>query len=151
MRSVSISSVLVAAACSMNPCMASSGTESRRYYTFGGRLPFIHRISSSPSDNDFIQPATRLPQQQSYNNNNYITTTVPAIMDCNINNNNNHINAPNDRAARYAVQYDHELQRIRAADHAYLQHDDEFPVIPASNQPIIVRRNGPLNGQVWEL
>ncbi len=44
---------------------------------------------------------------------------------------------PSDRDARYAIQYSHELRCIRAAEHAYLLHDQEFPVIPASKKQIV--------------
>jgi hypothetical protein len=48
---------------------------------------------------------------------------------------------PSDCEARFAVQYGHELTTIRAMEHAYLFHDDEFPIVPASNKRIVPRNH----------
>mmetsp|Transcript_1298 Transcript_1298/g.2023 ORF Transcript_1298/g.2023 Transcript_1298/m.2023 type:complete len:145 (-) Transcript_1298:242-676(-) len=44
---------------------------------------------------------------------------------------------PSDCEARFAMQYGHELRSIRACEHAYLMHDEEFACVPASNQRIV--------------
>jgi hypothetical protein len=146
MRSSSLYATITIAATMMDSCIASRANEFRRT-SFGGRLPFARRISSSPSENDFIHPSSAFHHPQSHDND--VPMTVPAILE---NRCNNFSMEQNDREARYAVQYDHELQTIHSTDHAYLRHDEELPVIPASSHVMkIIPRSGPLNGQVWDL
>ncbi|KAG7359902.1 hypothetical protein IV203_035000 [Nitzschia inconspicua] len=145
MRSPSLSTaaMIVAAAMLSTDTAAESGASR---FSFGGPLPFVARKSTSAtatshSDQrnkiDVILPAlaqrSRSPQHNS----------LKAIRNCE--------EEASDREARYAMQYSHERQTIRATEHAYLFHDDEFPVIPASSHKRIVRRDGPLNGHVLDV
>ena len=100
---------------------STSGNRSRKPFT---KLPFVRRDAASSSTSQGISQQ----QQQQQPSSSYRTTRQCFEDD-----------EPSDCEARFAMQYGHEIQSIRATEHAYLLHDEEFPIIPASNKKIIKR------------
>jgi hypothetical protein len=95
----------------------STSNRSRKPFT---KLPFLRRDSTSTSE--------RISQQQQQQpRSSFYRTTRQCFED----------DEPSDCEARFAMQYGHEIQSIRTTEHAYLLHDEEFPIIPASNKRIV--------------
>lgn len=93
----------------------STNNRSRKPFT---KLPFLRKNSSSTPQ--------RIIEQQRPSSSSYRTTRQCFEDD-----------EPSDCEARFAMQYGHEIQSIRTTEHAYLLHDEEFAIIPASNQKIV--------------
>jgi hypothetical protein len=97
----------------------STSNRSRKPFT---KLPFLRRDSTLTS-----QRISQQQQQQQQPRSSSYRTTRQCFED----------DEPSDCEARFAMQYGHEIQSIRTTEHAYLLHDEEFPIIPASNKRIV--------------